>query len=236
MKKVTLSIATVALVGFYAGAASAACDFDIVKAKGVKGSMVRSYAACPSTENPASNTATDGGTEACTPVTPRQIEGQGTLYNFSSKGGCTVQTQAKLVSDCSEVEDANGTPLGLDVGACHITFVKAKCKGIQQSDEATPIDSPDDIGWSLATLSRATLADDGNGDMTVIDFPVTFGFDQPKKGGIKLKGNSAEELKAIVGANNADLPECTSIEIVDVIIKDPAGLPFARLGGATLPQ
>ena len=35
MKKVTLSLATLALVGIYAGSASAACNFDIAKAKGV---------------------------------------------------------------------------------------------------------------------------------------------------------------------------------------------------------
>jgi len=234
MKKVTLSIATLALVGFYAGSASAACDFIQPKAKGLKSSMIRAFAACPSTEHPVANAFTEGGTEACTPVTPAEIDGAGTAYTFSTKGKCSVSTQAKLVSACEDVEDSAGNPLGLQVGPCHITFVKAKCGGILGTDGVTPINAGD-TGWSLATLSRATLADDTFGDMTIIDFPVVFSFGDPNNGGIKLSGNSAEELEPLVGVNNADLPDCTSIEVVDIIIKDPLGLPFARLGGATRP-
>jgi len=234
MNKVTLSIATVALVGLYAGTANAACDFDIAKAKGVKGSFTRAYAPCTSTENPVSNTETEGGTEACSPVTPREIDGVGTLYSYGPKGACSGSTTAKLVDDCSQLEDSAGTPLGLQVGPCHVTFVKSKCKGILGTDGLTPIGATD-TGWSFATLSRTTLADDTNGDMTVIDFPVTFLYSEPKNGGMKLSSSSAEALVPLVGANNADLPDCTQIEIVDIVIKDPAGLPFARLGGATVP-
>jgi hypothetical protein len=236
MKKVTLSLATVALVGFYASnAAAAGCLFNIAPAKGVKGSMVRAYAACPSTEHPTSNTQTEGGTQGCTPVTPPTVDGLGTTYTYGAKGKCSVQTQAKLVSDCSQLEDSSGTPLGLQPGPCHVTFVKSKCSGITKADGLTPIGATE-TGWSLATLSRTTLADDTNNDMTVIDFPVTFAYSDPSNGKISLSSNSAEALKPLVGANNADLPDCTQIEIVDVIVKDPDGLPFARLGGATKPQ
>ena len=235
MKKVTLSLATVALVGFYASnAAAAGCLFNIAPAKGVKGSMVRAYAACTSTEHPTANTQTEGGTQACTPVTPPTVGGLGTTFKFGPKGKCQTQTQAKLVSDCSQLEDSSGTPLGLQSGPCHVTYVKSKCSGIEKSDNS-PIGATE-TGWSLATLSRTTLADDTNGDMTVIDFPVTFAFSDPSNGKISLSSNSAEALKPLVGANNADLPDCTQIEIVDVIVKDPGGLSLARLGGATKPD
>jgi hypothetical protein len=237
MKKVTLSLAAIALVAS-AGTASAQCAFDIVKAKGVKGSYVRNYAPCPGTEHPAGpfpNVETEGETDACSPVIPRQIDGSSTLYTYGPKGGCNVQTQAKLVSACEDVEDSNGDPLGLQAGPCHITYIKGKCKGILGTDGLTPI-GPTDTGWTVATLSRGTLADDTNGDMTVIDFPVSFAFQDPNNGGMKLNSSSAEALKPLVGPNNAELPDCTSIEIVDVTIKDPAGLPFAKLGGATVPQ
>jgi hypothetical protein len=235
MKKVTLSLATLALVGLYAGTASAQCAFDIVPAKGVKGSFVRNYAPCPGTEHGNPNTETEGETEACSPVTPREIDGEATEYTYAPDGSCSVQTQAKLVSACETLKDQNGDVIGLQPGACHVTFVKGKCKGILRPDGLTLI-GPTDTGWSVATLSRATLADDTNGDMTVIDFPVGFAFQAPKSGGMKVKMNSAEALKPLVGANNSELPDCTSIEIVDVTIKDPAGLPFAKLGGATLPE
>lgn len=235
MKKLTLPLAAIALVGLYASSASAQCAFDIAPAKGVKGSMVRNFAPCPGTENPTINASTEGGTEACTPVTPVELNGNATLYSYGEKGGCSVQTSAKLVSDCSELTDANKVPLGLQAVPCHVTFVKGKCKGILGTDGKTPIGALD-TGWSLATLSRTSLDDATNGDMTVIDFPVTFNFGEPKNGSMKLSGSSAEELKDLVGVNNADLPPCTAIEVVDVIIKDPAGLPFARLGGATVPK
>jgi hypothetical protein len=237
MMKATLSIATVTLVGLYAGIASAQCAFDIVPAKGVKGSFVRNMAPCPGTEHPAGpfpNVETEGETDACAPVTPKQVDGLATTYTYGPKGGCTIQTQAKLVSDCSELESSDGTNLGLQSGPCHITFVKGKCKDILDATN-TPI-GPLDTGWGFATLSRASLDDDTNHDMTVIDFPVTFSFGDPSNGGMKIKSNSAEALLPLVGPNNSDLPDCTSIEIVDVTIKDPNGLPFAKLGGATVPE
>ncbi|MFN2375650.1 MAG: hypothetical protein ABR538_03885 [Candidatus Binatia bacterium] len=234
MKKLTLSLAAIALVGLYASTASAQCDFNIAPAKGLKGSMVRNFAPCPGTEHGPSNTETDGGTEACSPVTPAEVNGNATAYSYSAKGGCSVQTSAKLVKDCSALTDSAKVPLGLEAGPCHITYVKGKCKGILGTDGDTPIGAGD-TGWSLATLSRATLNDDGNNDMTVIDFPVTFNFSEPKNGSMKLSSNSAEALIPLVNANNAELPTCTQIELVEVTIKDPLGLPFAKLGGATVP-
>lgn len=239
MNKLTLTIAATALVGLYAGTASAACSYNTpFKAKGVKADFVRAYAPCPSTENPTSNTQTEGGTEACTPVTPREVDGVGTLYSFGPKGACKGSTSAKLVSDCSTVKGSDGIELGLQPGPCHITFVKAQCKGILGTDGITLIGELD-TGWSFSTLSRATLTDDTNGDMTVIDFPVTFLFGTPKNGSIKLKSNSAEALAPLVGVNNADLPDCTQLEVVDIVIKAPGtpdALPFARMGGATVAE
>jgi len=237
MKKITLPLAAIALVGLYAGSASAACPYNTAPAKGIKSTMVRAYNSCPSTEVPASNTNTEGGTEACTPVTPRAVDGLSTTYQYSAKGKCSVQTSAKLFDSCADVTDAAGVPLGLQAVACHVTYVKSKCGGIVQSDGTTLIDgvlTPEDDGWTLATLSRATLDDATNEVMTVIDFPVTFTYSTPSKGKMSVSSSSAEALIPIVGLNNADLPACTSIEVVDTVIKDPDGLPFARQGQATV--
>jgi len=239
MKKVTLPLAAIALVGLYAGSASAQCPYNTAPAKGIKSTMVRAYNSCPSTEVPASNTQTEGTTDACQPVTPRALEGDSTTYQYSSKGKCSVSTSAKLFASCADVTDANGVGLGLQPVACHVTFVKSKCSGIVQSDGSTAIDGvlfPEDDGWSLATLSRATLNDSVGGAMTVIDFPVTFTYSTPAKGKMSVSSSSAEALIPIVNLNNADLPPCTSIEVVDTVIKDPDGLPFARQGQATVGQ
>jgi len=237
MKKVTLPLAAIALVGLYAGSASAQCPFNNAPAKGIKSTMVRAYNSCPSTEVSGSNTSTEGGTEACKPVIPRAIDGDSTTYQFSAKGKCSVSTSAKLFESCLDVTDANGVSLGLQAVPCHVTYVKSKCSGIVKSDGTTLIDGvldPLDDGWSLATLSRATLNDSVGGAMTVIDFPVTFTYSTPSKGKMAVNGSSAEALIPIVRLNNADLPPCTSIEVVDTVIKDPDGLPFARQGQATV--
>ena len=233
--KLTTAVAAMALTGLCAGSAYAQCDFNSAPAKGLKGSMVRNYAPCPGTEHPTSNTQTEGGTEGCTPVTPYQANtGNGTLYTYDVKGKCDASTSAKLVADCSLLTDSAGGPLNLQSGPCHVTYVSSKCSGILGTDGTTPIGAGD-IGFSLATLTRATFNDATNGDMTIIDFPVTFTYSTPSKGKMSLKSSSAEALVPLVGVNNADLPACTSLEIVDLTIKDPAGLPFAKLGGATRP-
>jgi hypothetical protein len=236
MKKVTLSLATVSLVALFAGTASAQCAFDIVPAKGVKGSFVRNYAPCPSTETGGvPNAETEGDTAACTPVTPREVDGASTEYSFTADGGCSIQTQAKLVKACEKVKGADGNTFeDITPGPCHVTYVKGKCFGIQ--DGTNTLIGDGDAGWKFFTLSRASLDDDSNGDMTVIDFPVSFSFGVPKDGGMKIKANSVEALAPLVGAQNSDLPDCTSIEIVDVTVKDPLLLPFAKLGGATIPE
>ncbi|HXC51691.1 MAG TPA: hypothetical protein VN634_12445, partial [Candidatus Limnocylindrales bacterium] len=103
MKKIIMPFAVIAAVGIYAGTASAQCTFGFdggtpensrgpAPAKGVKGSMVRNYAACTSTEHPTANATTESGTDACQPVTPPVLGGGGTTYAYAAKGKCTVQT------------------------------------------------------------------------------------------------------------------------------------------------
>ena len=176
------------------------------------------------------------GTQACEPVTPPTVDGEGTPYHYAAKGKCDVKTQAKLLKDCSKAEDSNGNGLGLGTQPCHVTFVTSTCKGIVRADGVTLISGGVDDGWELATLSRASLNDPTNQDLTVIDFPVSFAYSTPEDGEMFVDSSSAEALLPLVGANGAALPACTSIEVVDAKIKDPDGHPFARLGGATVPK
>jgi len=236
MKKTILALSAIALVAAYASSASAQCAFnDLAKSKGMKTSMVRVFAGCPSTEHAGINSSTGGGTPSCKPVVPKQLEGDATTYVFEPyKGGCDVQTKAKLEKDCSTITDANGDPIGLPAGPCHVTYVKSKCKGIMQADGVTPINANDDGGWSLATLTRSTFNDQTNGDMTVIDFPVTFMYGEPKSGQIKVDSSSAEALAQIlVDVSGAALPTCSTLQTIKITIKDPNGLPFATMGGST---
>lgn len=234
MKKVMLPIAAFALVGLYAGSASAQCEFNaLAKTKGIKGSMIRAFAGCPSTEYTSINTSTGaGGTPACTSM-DGVLPAGGSTYVFGEKGSCSVDIKAKVEKACEEVEGSDGSVIGLPPGPCHVTYVKGNCKGIFQADGVTPINANDDAGWSLATLSRATVDDADNGDMTIIDFPVTFLFQDPKSGGLKVDSSSAEALAGIVGVSGAALPTCTQIEVLKITLKDPNGDAFAVLGGGT---
>lgn len=231
MNKFALSLAAVALVGFTASSASAQCDFNaLAKSKGIKSTVVRAFAECPSTQHPTENTATIGNTAACEPVTPKDQDSAGlSTYEFGAKGGCSIAATAKIEKDCATLTDSLGAPLGMPAGACTNVSIKGKCKGILKSDGVTPIDSDDGI-WTLDTLSRATLDDPAGGDMTVVDFPVGFSFDTPKKGGLKVKGTTAEALTGLISPIAAALPTCTQIEIVRVTVVDGSGAAFARLG------
>jgi hypothetical protein len=251
MKKFIMPLAVVACIGMYAGSASAQCVFGFdtgdfatshgpAPAKGVKGSMVRDYAGCPSTEHPSANATTESGTSACQPVVPPGLgnsDNDGTSFHYIAKGKCDVKTQAKLLKDCSKAEDSNGNSLQLAPRPCHVTFVTSTCKGIARNAVGEPlINGAGDQGWELATLSRATLDDPTSHDMTVIDFPVSFTYSLPEEGSMEVDSSSAEALVDLVGANGAALPACTSIQVVDVKIKDPDGHSFAKLGGATVPK
>jgi hypothetical protein len=219
-----------------AGLALAACDvdFDNAPAKGLTTSMVRAYWPCPGTRGPAGifpNNETEGETGACSPVSPKQsADGFATSYSYAPNGTCTIKLSSKLARDCSSVDGADGTSLGLPAGACHVTSVKGKCSGI--SDFAGELIGSLDPWWTLRIIVRASIDDEIDGSMTVIDLPLTFSFEAPANGSMKVSGVSAEPLQDL----GVLLPPCTILQVVDMTIKDPYGLPFAKMGGATIPK
>lgn len=234
MRKGVCCTALAVLVSFSATTVEAQCAFNSGPAKGVRTTMVRVFQPCPGTPYPnLPNTQTSGLVPACTPVLPIEFLGDISRYQYDEKGGCTVQSKVRIEKDCSRLRDSDGVLLGLPMRACHVTFVKSACKGILR-DGITPIDATDN-GWTLATLTRATLDDAAGGDMTVIDFPVSFQYSTPKNGSMDIDSNSAQEIAVLVGVEDAAMPACSSIEIVDVTIRDPSLRPFAAPGVATRP-
>lgn len=234
MKTTIVSIAMLLGIAAMAATASAQCAFDAPgKAAGMKISFVRAFGGCPSDDHPVINAETEDGTPACAPlVVEGNFEGEDSTYSFSDKGGCSLSAKAKLVADCADLTDASDQSLGLPTGPCHVTYLKVKCSGILNSS-GDPIDGFGDMGFSLSTLTRATLDDPLGNDMTVIDFPVNFFFSLPDKGKMELSTNSAEALIPLVGADGAALPACTSLEIVSAEIQDAYDRTFARMGLST---
>jgi hypothetical protein len=215
MRRLTISLAAIALVGT-AVSAHAQCAMDgPAKAKGMKASLIRSFAGCPSITFLAPNSSTGTGVPTCAPPYAHS-----TFLFDNKKGQCSFKTGAKLESPC---KDGSG-------GDCMNLKIQAKCAGIVESDGVTPISGS---GWSVSTVSRATLDDPDNGDMTVIDFPVQIAFGIAKKGKISVKTDTNTLLN---GLGLAALPPCAQVEVVSLAVQDPGGNPFAKLGAGTRPK
>lgn len=216
MRKLTTIIAAVAIVGASVAAAHAQCAFDgPAKAKGMKSSMVRAFAGCPSITFAGPNSSTGGGTPTCSPPYAHS------QYLFDdAKGKCDFKTSAKKEEPCG---DGSGSP-------CMNLKISAKCSGITRNDGITPISGLTDSGWSVSTISRATLNDNDNGDMTVINFPVQIGMPTPSAGKMSVKTDTNTIL---AGLGIAALPGCAQVEVVTLAIQDPSGNPFAVMGAGT---
>jgi hypothetical protein len=227
-----LAITLAATVVFPPASARAACDvdFDNAPAKGLSAWMVRSFQPCPGSPYPSfPNSETEGNVPACQPVFPREYLGASTPYRYAAAGRCQVKVSSKLARDCAEIDGSDGEPLGLPSGPCHVSRVQAKCKGI--IDEESFFIGQEDAGWTLRMIVRASIDDETNGAMTVIDLPVSFDFQTPNRGEMKLDALSAEPLQAL----GVFLPECTVLQITRMFIHDPLGYRFAAMGGSTVP-
>jgi hypothetical protein len=229
-----------AALGFHASSASAQCMFGggdppLGPATTIGWStfrMVRAYAGCPSTGH--STTVTAGGSPSCTPVIPTETAGSGTPFTFATPNGrCIVKLKAEGLIDCSTATNSTtGIGLGLDPIRCHVTRVLSECKLIATAS-SVPIDGVVHDGWTLKLLLRITMNDREDGDMTVVDYPLSFPYSTPAFGAMQLESSTAEAFLAIGHREMAMLDPCTSIEIVDMTIKDPAGKDFAKSGLAT---
>jgi hypothetical protein len=138
-------------------------------------------------------------------------------FQFDNKSGsCNFNTSAKVEDPC---KDGSGVP-------CMNLSIKSGCKGVVDALNVPTSAS----GWSISTVSRATLNDPDNGDMTVIDFPVQIPFPAASKGKLSVKTNTNTILN---GLGLAALPACSQVEVVSLSIQDPGGNPFAKLGAGT---
>jgi hypothetical protein len=214
MKKALITVTAVAVLGFFAGSASAQCSFNSAgKAKGFKTSMVRAYSSCPGITYASPNSSTMAGVPTCAPPVALSV------FKFNSKGKCDVKSGHKLENPCSDPGSS----------VCSNLTLSVKCSGITQADGVTLDSSP---GWNLNTIARATFDDNSNGDMTVIDFPAQFPLGQAASGKLKGKFTTNELLVGLFGPGSA-LPGCTQIELLTIKIADPAGNLFASIGSGS---
>lgn len=164
----------------------------------------------------------------CTPT------GLTTTYVYGPKGTCTASARSKIEADCSQVEDSLGHSLLLPAGACHVTYVKAKCRDIRRADGSLA-DGAVDEGFSLTARVRMAFDDSTTGDLSLLEFPVTLAYAGPTNGAMSIVVNSAEILAPLVSPVNAALPPCTQFAVLELGIRDPLLRPFATVGMGTPP-
>lgn len=161
---------------------------------------------------------------------------EATEYAFADGGSCSLLASSKVTGDCSRLRGSDGAELGLPSVACHVTSLRAKCRGIVESAGGTPIGEGSPGGpWLLRTVTRVTLDDRATGDMTMVDLWLNFVFDGPERGSLNLRTTTAEVLPLALGTTGAALPPCTLLQPVSAQIFDPEGRIFATAGLATQP-
>lgn len=200
--------------GTAGGAANAGpCDIDLPqKTKAIKGSLVRVFEGCPTPSFTAPNSSTGDGVPACSPPLANS------LNRFDEKsGGCKVSIEQKP-GECPE--------------PCAPMTIQLDCKGVLLLNGT----STDESGWTLRIIARATTNDPSAGDVTVMDLPVDIALPAFKAGKVKLRSIAHELEAAIPPPNTLALLSCTSVEIVDVRLRDASGNQFARLGTASFPK
>ena len=202
------------------------------KAKQIKASLVQAYVSCANPGGNPINDTTENGIPSCSP--PETIsdhngggpdpgppptdawhwdflKGQGSVTFKAAKNKLGPPPAANSVGDAADVA------------------VTLKLKGV--IDNAGPVNGD----GTLATTTRATLRDRNgtpgqNADdvpMTVVDFPVGFGF-SVIAGQAKLKTTANAVLQG--GSNPTSLPKCASLELVDAGVNDEQGNRFLSIG------
>jgi hypothetical protein len=197
-----------------AGDAFAQCAVDgPYKAKGIKTSLIRSFAGCPSATFVIPNSQTGTGVPTCAPPFAHS------QYEFSRPGYCHFSFSAKLMDPCP----------ALGPSPCTITTIHVYCTGILDPGGSTLTNTS---GWVMSMVLRMTLDDPDNGDMTVIDAPVRVGLPAAVDGRFSLLAD-LPTLQPTLGLSA--LPACSQLELVHATLQDPDGNPFAKLGGGTRP-
>ncbi len=154
------------------------------------------------------------------------VDAYDTSYQFGPKGSCTLLAKSKAVTNCADVEDAQGNPQGLPEGPCHVTYLSVRCKDILRGD-GNPISGVQDDGFVLDLHPRITM--EGS---TILDLPrVRFYFSTPLDGAMEVEDNLAGALYYMfLLEDDVRLPTCSTIEILGAEIADPDDAIFATVG------
>jgi len=242
-KHLLITLAAVMALGYTASVSNAytppGCPFDTPgQAKKFQVSLVQAMVSCGNAGGLAINTETDGGVDACQPVTTMNLwnggEPAGWRFDQVNNSFGTIQMKPMNHPACkSKGTGVPPIPSGCDTDALNAPpgskadlLVKLQLKGIIATDSPTGANGQ----GTLQAVSRATLNDPIGGGMTVIDFPAGFSF--------TLTAGKANLQTSVAGMlNGIGLPglgHCSVLEVVHIAVTDENGNTFGSLG-ALLP-
>lgn len=227
MKKHILAAGAAALAlgaASIASAASVPCAATYqhpVSAKQIKASLVQAFVSCNNPGGNVPNATTETGTvPTCYPAeTYHENAGSPAFgWTWGPKGKGDISFKAgknKLMGppDYAQNTDPNAVDL----------YIQIKMADIRDN-----LGVANEQDGQVATVARATLIDraEPSAPMTVIDFPTSFGV--TVLGGKISRKNSATVILDVL--SQPALPACTTLEVVQVLVKDPNGNPFASIG------
>jgi hypothetical protein len=214
MKLITLPAIAAAAALTLAADAFAQCSFDgPAKAKGFKTSLIRAFASCPciSPCYPVPNSQTGTGVPSCSPPYAPSA------YEFDTPSQCLFKMKVKREEPCS-----NGNP-----AACTAATFTLSCSGILDPGGATRTNAS---GFQLSAVIRATVDDPDNGDMTIVNIPISAVLPAADNGRLSATFELADVLLL-----NPFAPGCAALEPQSIALKDPNGAPFAVVGSGTRP-
>jgi hypothetical protein len=174
------------------------------RSKSYQAEFVQAFVSCGNPGDNAPSTTTEGNIPSCSVETPNEEAGSPpNSWQWDEEKGRGL---IKLISICKGAADA-----------------KVQFKMIGVVDET---DAPANTTGTLAITVRVTLDDQTGGDMSTIPMtgavPLSF-----------LNGNGGVLTTLgvmLTEAGMTDIPNGSSIEVIDVQVKDPNGNVFARPG------
>jgi hypothetical protein len=196
------------------------------KAAKLTGSLVQTYVSCNNTGGRVANSKTETNTKTCYPAeTIAHFNGNGTPQTGTWTWGPKSQGTVSFKAGKNKITTGPSSTLSpQELADARDLYISIKLSDIRD-EEGSLIDGG--IPGRFNSLARTTLIDRAESKvMTVFDFPT--GFDLSLAGGKLSKKTSATELIDPLG--QPALPRCTTIELVDVFIRDSNGNTFARLG------
>ncbi len=224
MKKHILAAGAAAVALGIASVASAAnvpCAATVAhpgSAKQIKAALVQAFVSCNNPGGNVSNSESETGEATCFPAEPiGSFNNGGTYAPLSWFWG--PKSKADITFKAGKNKITGGINLDPNAIDLYITLKMADIRDNTGLVDGQP--------GNVNILSRATIIDRAESKpMTIFDFPTSFEI-TPAGGKVSHKTSATAIINDL---DTPALPPCTTIELVDLEVRDRNGNPFAVIG------